>query len=46
MNADYLSLALATLVMTGGHFVLSSAGIRRALVGMIGEGISGPAIRS
>lgn len=39
MNADYLSLALATLVMTGGHFALSSAGIRRALVGMIGEGV-------
>ena len=39
MNTDLLSLALATLAMTGGHFALSSAGIRRPLVRMIGESI-------
>ena len=39
MNTDLLSLALATLVFTGGHFLLSSAAVRRPLVGLIGEGV-------
>jgi uncharacterized membrane protein len=37
MNTELL--ALATLVCTGGHFVLSSAAVRRPLVSVIGEGI-------
>lgn len=37
MNADLLSLCLATLAFTGGHFLLSSNNVRRVLVGAMGE---------
>lgn len=37
MHADLISLCLATLAFTGGHFLLSSRGVRGPLVRLMGE---------
>lgn len=39
MHPELLSLCIATLAFTGGHFLLSSGMVRGALVGVIGEGL-------
>lgn len=39
MHPDLMSLVLATLVFTVGHFVLSSSAVRRPLVRTIGENL-------